>query len=242
VNTYTGTTTVSAGTLALVGGSHASAITVSTGASLSFTLGSPTISTSTFDLTNGTIKISGTPTLPSYTLIGSSTGITGTPVLHTPIEGYVLKKVGNSLVLENPYEVWAAANGATGGPTGDPDSDGVDNLLEYAFGTNPAVGSSGPGSLAYSGGVLTSPGQPIVEEDAGIWYAVFCRRKDYLDAGLVYTVEFSNALSAWTATGVAPTVIATDGVIDAVRVPFLNFVPSDSGPQKPTYSRVGVSQ
>lgn len=239
-NTYNGNTTVSAGTLALVGGSQASAITVSSGASLGFTLGSPTSSSSTFDVTAGTIKITGTPTLPSYTLISSSTGITGTPVLHTPIAGYILKKVGNTLVLENPYEAWAAATGATGGPTGDPDGDGLENLLEYAFGTDPAVNFTG--SLAYSGGVLTTPGQPILEEDAGVYYAVFCRRADYLDAGLNYSVEFSSALSAWTATGAVPTTLATDGVIDVVRVPFLNFVPSDSGPQKPTFFQVEVSQ
>lgn len=239
-NSYTGNTTVSAGTLALVGGSQASAITVSGGASLGFTLGSPTTSSSTFNLISGTIKISGTPTLPSYTLIGSSTGISGTPVLDAPIPGYVLKTVGNTLVLENPYEVWAAAEGATGGKTGDPDNDGLNNLLEYAFGTDPAVSSVGP--LSYSGGSLISPGQPILEEDGGIWYAVFCRRADYLDAGLVYTAMFSYALSDWTATGVAPTVIATDSVIDVVRVPFLNFVPSDSGPQKPTFFQVEVPQ
>jgi fibronectin-binding autotransporter adhesin len=238
-NTYTGNTTVSAGTLALVGGSHASAITVSSGASLSFTLGSPTSSTNSFNLSAGTIKITGTPTLPSYTLISSSTGITGTPVLDAPIAGYALRKVGNTLVLENPYEVWAAANGVTGGKTGDPDNDGLKNLLEYAFGTDPAVSSVGP--LSYSGGSI-SPGQPILEEDGGIWYAVFCRRADYLDAGLIYTAMFSYALSDWTATGVAPTVIATDSVIDVVRVPFLNFVPSDSGPQKPTFFQVEVSQ
>ena len=239
-NSYNGNTTVSAGTLALVGGSQASAITVGAGASLGFTLNSPTTSTSTFDLTAGTIKITGTPTLPSYPLISSSTGITGTPVLHTPIAGYILKKVGNTLVLENPYAVWAAANGATGGPTGDPDGDGLENLLEYAFGTNPTVSSTGP--LAYSGGVLTATGQPILEEDAGIYYAVFGRRTDYLAAGLIYTVEFSNALSAWTPTGTAPTILATDGVIDVVRVPFLNIVPSPSGPQKPTFFHVEVSQ
>lgn len=239
VNTYTGTTTVSAGTLALVGGSHASAITVSGGASLGFTLGSPTTSSSSFNLSAGTIKVTGTPTLPSYTLISSSTGISGTPVLQAPIPGYVLKTIGNTLVLENPYEVWAAAKGATGGKTGDPDNDGLENLLEYAFGTDPAVSSVGP--LSYSGGSI-SPGQPILEEDGGIWYAVFCRRADYLDAGLIYTAMFSYALSDWTATGVAPTVIATDSVIDVVRVPFLNFVPSDSGPRKPTFFQVEVSQ
>jgi hypothetical protein len=153
----------------------------------------------------------------------------------------VLKKVGNTLVLESPYEIWADDTGATGGPNGDgPDGDGIVNLLEYAFGTDPTVSSTGP--LVHSGGVLTSPGQPILEEDGGVYYAVFGRRADYLDSGLTYTVEFSSALSAWTATAGVPTVIATDGEIDVVRVPFLNLVPSDSGPQKPTFFRVEVSQ
>jgi hypothetical protein len=39
----------------------------------------------------------------------------------------------------------------------------------------------------------------------------------------------------------APTVIATDGTIDAVRVPFPNFIESANGPQKPTFFRVEVS-
>jgi autotransporter-associated beta strand protein len=239
-NTCTGTTTVSAGTLALVGGSHASPITVSSGAALDFTLGSPTTSTSTFNLSAGTIKITGTPILPSYTLISSSTGITGTPVLHTPIAGYVLKKVGNTLVLENPYEAWAAANNATGGKTGDPDGDLIDNLTEYAFGTDPQSGVQGP--IAYSGGVVTAVGNPVLEEDAGVWYAVFGRRTDYVAAGLVYTVEFGAGLDQWTASVTVPTTVATNGVIDAVRVPFPNFVPTLSGPKKPTFFRVDISE
>ncbi len=240
VNTYTGATSVSAGTLALVGGSQASPITVSSGASLSFTLGSPTTSTSSFNVTAGTIKITGPATLPSYTLISASTGITGTPTLATPIAGYLLKKVGNTLVLENPYEVWAAATGATGGKNGDPDFDGIVNLLEYAFGTNPTVNFTG--SLSYSPSVV--PGQPVLQENGGIWYAVFARRTDYLTAGLTYTVQFSSALSSWEATATAPTLLATDGTIDVVRVPFLNFVDINgpNGPQKPTFFRVQVSQ
>lgn len=246
-NTYTGTTTVSAGTLALVGGSQASPITVSTGASLSFTLGSPTTSTSSFDVTAGTIKISGTPTLPRYTLISSSTGITGTPTLNAAIPGYMLQKYGNSLVLEtiaqNLYQAWADTTYAP--PltakllTDDQDTDGLNNLREYAFGTHPTVNSVGP--ITYASGVVTSTGQPVIVQDGGVWYAVFGRRVNYVDAGLTYTVEFSNNLTPWAADATTPTVIATDGVIEAVRVPFPNFVDGPSGPQKPQFFRVVIT-
>lgn len=247
INTYTGTTTVSAGTLALVGGSQASPITVSTGASLSFTLGSPTTSTSSFDVTAGTIKISGTPTLPRYTLISSSTGITGTPTLNAAIPGYVLQKYGNSLVLEtlaqNLYQAWADTTYVP--PltakllTDDQDTDGLNNLKEYAFGTHPTVNSVGP--ITYASGVVTSTGQPVIVQDGGVWYAVYGRRIDYVAAGLTYTVEFSNNLTPWTADVTTPTVIATDGVIEAVRVPFPNFVDGPSGPQKPQFFRVVIT-
>jgi autotransporter-associated beta strand protein len=135
-NTYTGTTSVSAGTLALVGGSHTSPITLSSGASLGFTLGSPTTSTNTFNLTAGTIRITGTPSLPSHTLITASAGITGTPVLQAAIPGYALAVDGTSLRLVRvlSYAIWAATNAPTGTASDDADGDGVANGLEYALG------------------------------------------------------------------------------------------------------------
>jgi hypothetical protein len=148
---------------------------------------------------------------------------------------------GNSLVLTtDPYAVWAAANNATGGKTGDPDNDGLDNLTEFAFGTDPQSGTLGP--ITYSAGVVNAPGQPVVVEDAGVWYAVFGRRTDYVAAGLVYTVEFSAGLDQWTATLTAPTTVATGVEVDAVRVPFPNFVSTPSGPKKPTFFRVDITE
>jgi autotransporter-associated beta strand protein len=238
-NTYTGTTTVNAGTLALIGGSQASPITVSTGASLSFAIGSPTTSTSTFNLTNGTIKITGTPTADSHTLITSSTGITGTPTLHAAIPGYLLKKYNdNSLRLISLYQEWVDVNNVTGVRGADDDGDSFSNLMEYAFGTNPQVASSS--SITFSGGAVTSPGQPLLLEESGVYYAVFGRRSDYVAAGLTYTVQFSAGLDQWTNGVSEPVIIATDGNIDAVRVPFPNFVSTIAGPKKPTFFRVQI--
>ena len=165
-NTYTGATTVSTGTLALVGGSQTSPITVAVGASLQFDIASATTSTSTYDLTNGTIKISGTPTLASYTLT-TSTGITGTPTLDAPISGYALAVDGTTLKLVQsgtPYSIWAASKGLVEGSNAakgdDPDGDGRNNLAEFAFDGNPLSGANDGkivGKIATVGGsqVLT---------------------------------------------------------------------------------------
>ena len=255
-NTYTGATTVSVGTLALVGGSQASPITVSAGASLGFTLGSPTTSTSTFNLTNGTIKITGTPTLPSYTLITSSTGITGTPTLDAPIAGYSLVKVGNSLVLISPqglYDAWADSTFANTltqkGLTDDQDNDDLENLLEYAFGTDPTV--SFTGSLVYTPGAnVDTPGQPIavnfLPAGPGVDYrAVFTRRKDYIAAGLTYKVRFTADMVNFVDSTAIPTLLTSTtstGDVDAYSVPYPNFITLPSGAVvKPTFFRVEVT-
>ncbi len=61
-NTYTGSTSVKSGTLALVGGSQTSPITVESDAILGFTVGSPTTSTSTVTFAaNAKVTVSGTP-------------------------------------------------------------------------------------------------------------------------------------------------------------------------------------
>jgi autotransporter-associated beta strand protein len=107
VNTYTGATTVSAGILALVGGSQTSPITVAANASLGFTLGTPNTSTSTLSfLADSKIAITGTVDNASdYLLMTAAGGITGAPTLLTPAPGYFLqtRNSGTELWLDfNP--------------------------------------------------------------------------------------------------------------------------------------------
>ena len=100
-NTYTGPTTVNAGTLQL-GGSHASSITVASNAILESALVSTNWPTTTGSLTfsaGAKVRITETPTLDSYTLVTASQGITGTPTLESAIVGYALATSGNSLIL-----------------------------------------------------------------------------------------------------------------------------------------------
>lgn len=125
-----------------------------------------------------------------------------------------------------------------GGPSSNPDSDGLNNLQEYAFGMNP-VQSYG-GALLWSGADLLGRGVPMpyASGRAGgfSFRAVYARRKDYIAAGLSYTVEFSGDLSTWRASTSTPSVLADDGEIQAVSVPYPFFVNG----KKASYFRVKV--
>jgi len=112
-NSYTGATTVSAGTLAL-SGSHSSAISIASDAVLEFTLndGLSPVAASTAALTlasGSTVSIVGTPVDgTTYTLL-NATAITGTPVLATPVAGFSLVKSGGLLLLQPGAAVDAEA-------------------------------------------------------------------------------------------------------------------------------------
>lgn len=198
-NAYTGTTTVSQGTLAFVGGSMTSPITASAGASLSFDTSATTTSTSSLDISAGTIKITGTPSAASHTLFTAATGITGTPVLHAPVPGYVLKVVGNSLVLEQAgYGSWAALNGAGVNLNEDHDGDGVPNGVEYFLG-GPSSNTTGFTAL------------PGVTDTAGTLSVTWVMGSGYAGTyGTDFTVETSDTLSGvWTRENLGANVAVT---------------------------------
>jgi len=163
-NLYTGTTTVSGGTLVLQGGSQASPITVQTGATLGFVIGSPTTSTKAVTLNAGhKIKVNGSPTLASYTLLTTTASISGTPNLDPEIPGYVLNWDDGKtlkLVAANTFSNWIS-NPAFGLDPADqnlgddPDGDGIDNGVENFFGTNPGTFSQGLSAVSASGGTFT---------------------------------------------------------------------------------------
>ncbi len=143
--------------------------------------------------------------------------------------------------LPDAWQAQYFANGAPNtGPNDNFDGDGLTNLLEFAFGTDPTQSSLG--SLAYAAGLVSQRGQPAVSLQnipGGVDFrAAFIRRKNHLAAGLVYQVQFSGDLITWATSSATPTIVASDAETDAVTVPYPFFV----GGKKARFFRVSVSQ
>ena len=153
------------------------------------------------------------------------------------------------------YATWATANGLTAGvndgPTQNPDFDALNNLLEFAFGTNPNTLNSG--GLTWDGSNPAVTGVPVVDLSfpaggGADLKARFMRRKDHgTTSSVSYIWEFSADLTTWESSDdspdwfVAPSDIADDasGDYDLVEVPYPLFL--DSG-QKARYFRVKVTE
>ena len=116
------------------------------------------------------------------------------------------------------WGTWLSENGLNETDwTSNADGDSLNNLLEFAFGTDPSVSSGS--SVGYGSGV--TPGLPLPVLESGVDFrAAFARRKDWASEGLSYTVQFSRDLSEWVDSNVTPTPLESgSGDIDAVYVP-----------------------
>lgn len=100
---------------------------------------------------------------------------------------------GIRIPADNGFARWQALRfplseieGASGSPTGDPDLDGVENLLEYAFAMDPFLPSR--------------EGLPSgqIEDFNGSPHLVFRYRRLLGAHGLTYAEELSGGLAAWT--------------------------------------------
>ncbi len=122
--------------------------------------------------------------------------------------------------------------------TGDFDDDGIPNLLEFAFATNPTNGNSG--SLSVNGGVITQHGQPVPIYDTSDqrFHALFLRRLNHIAAGLTYTVQFSANLRDWEDYTGTLTSTHSDGEVEIISVPFPHLLLSGL---QPTFFRVLVN-
>ncbi len=128
--------------------------------------------------------------------------------------------------ISDAYEIANGLNRYGSDATTGTDTDGLSNLFEFAFGLNPNINDSGPVLADIPGSILTKAGQPTV------WYqtstgtdfrVIYTRRKDYIEAGLVYTLQFSGDLVNWENSAATPTVIATVGEIELVSIQYPLF-------------------
>lgn len=183
--------------------------------------------------------LSGAPQLTTAATIASLPGpYTITVDLGTlSAPNYAFVAVDGTLTVRKlVYADWRAENfdalelaeDAISGPLADPDFDGISNLAEFAFDTDPHSGASGPASLSYvgpltGGGALETTGHPVTLFDPSTvsdFRAVFIRCASAYTAGLTYNVVFSADLVTWTPVVETPTILATDGLLEVVSIPY----------------------
>ncbi|MES2981164.1 MAG: InlB B-repeat-containing protein [Verrucomicrobiota bacterium] len=185
----------------------------------------------------------------NYTFAGWSTAADGTGTIYNPGDVYI---ANSALVLYAKWTItlsnWAASNSLTGGNAdagANPDGDSLKNIQEYAFGMNPNS-STMPSLTFIVAGEVTQAGIPVLRYASSKYHAVFARRKDYVAAGLTYTVQFSADLKAWTPSSAGLGILTGAGSseLEAVSIEFPTTVPVDGGgaEQAPKFFRVGVEE
>ena len=200
-----------------------------------------TFSVTAYDAIEGVLTPTTTPVSGSVFPLGSNTVSASV----SDSQGNVSTRSFQVIVSASSQSVEAwrqqyfgtTANTGNAANTANPDGDGANNLLEFAFGTNPTLADNGV--ITVVNGVITQRGAPttlVANVPGGVELrAMFGRRKDYVAAGLTYTVQFSSNLVSWGNSTATPTVIASDEAVEVVTVPY----PSNS--QGTTFFRVHVS-
>jgi autotransporter-associated beta strand protein len=198
-NSYTGTTTVTGGT-----------VRIESPAALS---GGSAVSISGSGKVN--LNYAGTKNVASLTLGGlaqTTPGTYGSIASGANFQSDTWFTTGSTGTVTigggSDYDTWlddfTFAPGADITATGDPDGDGVSNEEEYAFGLNPTLGSSA--------NPIVAPLDPVTGN------LQYTRRATPAATGLTYTVLTSTTLAGWTAGGATETGFTTSGNIQTVTV------------------------
>ncbi|MGA0845734.1 MAG: beta strand repeat-containing protein, partial [Luteolibacter sp.] len=266
-NTYTGVTTVSAGSLGGTGTiagplNVADTGTLAPGASVgSFTSGDATLAgtyaveidgTSSdqlivngdLDLDGANIEVMATAPIGSEWTIATYTGnLSGT--VASVSEGYSIITSSPGLVKlvvtsDTPFSTWAATNisamdsDADATADGDPDSDGLSNIVEFALNSNPLSGLS---SGNIRGRVVSVDGSSTLVltlpiRSGASFSGATAQVSDLID-GVIYSVEGSDQLITWDL--VVSEVLGTDKTAIEADMPIL-----ENGWEYRTFQHPGV--
>jgi len=222
--TIAGTTTVNSGGFLAPGDSSAGTLTLAAATlagtyncQLDVSTGDRVTVTGALTINSGaaiTVSTIGTPTAASYiiasygSLVGTLPTITGIPA------GYTLdtSTTGQVKLVKSGYTAWAGgfAGLTDATPGGDPDHDGISNLLEYVLGGDPRVSSSS---------IL--PTQSVVGSNLVLSY----KRNDDSKNDTTQVGQWSTDLATWT--DVTPVMVNDNGALPddmTVTVPLANAV------------------
>ncbi len=124
-------------------------------------------------------------------------------------------QISGTPAATSPYDQWALGYGLAGSDawnSADHDSDGMNNLVEYALGGNPT----------HADATTKLPTIAVIADAGADWLEyVYRRRNDAGARGLVYTVQTSTHLdsSGWNTDGVIPIrSVPVDAGFDAVTL------------------------
>lgn len=126
-----------------------------------------------------------------------------------------------------PIESWRlfyfgdSSNTGEAADDADTDQDGVSNLLEFCFNTDPLVADRS--NVIEAGGAILACGFPSIrwsQVENAAPQALFLRRKDRLATGLTYLPQFSSDLIDWEDPAESPTVLVDDLLFELVSVPY----------------------
>jgi hypothetical protein len=114
------------------------------------------------------------------------------------------------------FDAWLVSKGLDGGAFANPDGDALNNLQEYAFGTDPEAAHGKTVGKSATGLTRGAPTVRVSTTPTFEMHGMFGRRKDHQAVGLVYLPQFSADLVTWVDANTPLVAEADDGEIELV--------------------------
>ncbi len=197
----------------------------------------------TFDLSS---YAAGTNNLSDYDylVLGFARKIDGASAPGVQVSNVLLSLKSKGQEIQ-PFEKWVSDLGmGDAAVSDDPDGDGTSNLLEYAFGMNPALANTN--YTSYNNDVTPGLPLPLVQTTTPNnvdFSAVFTRRKNWEMEGLLYTLQASADLINWEEVDMTSTrFLRGNSEVEIVSVPCNRSVQTSTGLETAKFFRVSVTQ